>query len=134
MIEIKDPRTAPAAGVRPEAWALIARLFGQFVQTVEELAGDYQPATDGYAVLLEKGQARRELLALTHAESLEELVLESVQLFPQPEALFVAIWIPGDSFGLQLFVPDGPGLDPTLRRWLLAQAKPGESALLEDAS
>jgi len=125
MHEIKSIADIEAIGTASPHQGFVRQAFEGMTAAYRELGDEMDPDTDGYMVLLEAKNAWQELLEITNTETLDDVLLEWVE-YHEAEGCFVCAWIPGNNFGLQLFVPDGPDLDKGLRQWLLGQAKPGE--------
>lgn len=134
MIEIRKIEDIEPLAVPPPLKSLMRHLLERFVEAIEEEAGgEWDPDADGFMVLLDGADAMSDLLGLASADALDGVFLEGVTHHAH-EAAFVCSLVPGGDYGLTLIVIDSPELGPELRAWLMAQAGPGETEMLEDAS
>ena len=122
MILFDSEDSIQQQGLPPPLEAYLLRRFRDMSEQYEQLGSDYDLDSDGPFALLQDGEETEELEAIL-CPRLAKMVFEYVEYCQEAECFF-AVYIPSNSWAASLFVPDGDGLDATVRAHLVESLSP----------
>lgn len=122
MIQLKSVEQARASPIADGVKELVLARVLEYVQELQRMGYAWDPESDGWFVVLEPGEEVGPLTGLGWEQQLSDLLFEFVD-HDEAAQCFAAVYIPGNNWGVTIFVPDLPGLDPSIRGWLLEQAR-----------
>ena len=122
MIHLRSLEEARASPVPEGVRGLVVARAEELAAELEAMGRPWQPEEDGWFVVLEPGEEARPLEGLGWGMVLREVLLEFVE-HDAAAGCFWGVYIPTNSWGVTIVVPDAPGLDPAVRAWLVGQCE-----------
>jgi hypothetical protein len=120
-----DLDSQPASAIPKPAGEALRRRMQTWLREVRRLDPEARPdpERDGCFACLEPGETAVDLPGEGWPRPLAEMPFEAVEFDAKARAFFCH-YIPSNSFALTLCVPDGPGLNATVRAFLVEQIEP----------
>jgi len=90
------------------------------IEAYGESAEQLDPEADGWTVLVEEGDGADAVRDAIGGNDLLDAPFEGVSF---DGAVFVAVWLANNQFGITLVIPDAPWLDPAVRARLASECE-----------
>jgi hypothetical protein len=90
------------------------------IEAYAEAGERYDPAADGWTVLVEEGDGDDAVRDAIGGSALRDAPFEGVSF---DGAVFVAVWLANNQFGITLVIPDAPWLAPDVRARLMRECE-----------
>ena len=123
MKVFKSLEDVETAGLSPPLHEVVLRVVQGLIHAYSEFGDVYDPADDGYVILIEEGDSDADVAALV-GYSLRDALFEGGFL---EDECFLTCTLHNNQFGISWIVPDAPWLDPAIRVRLMAECTPLEA-------
>jgi len=132
MVHFRSRADGAKARLPPAVKAVVLERIDAFEKEMAKLGAVWNPEDDGHFAYATADEADLPLADFGWDRRLRDLLPEAVHYHGEAR-LWEVIHIPGNSWGLTLFVPDSPALPREVREWLLANADEPDATLARKA-
>ena len=112
MITFKSAEDLSKLSPDDPAFPIVEDLVKRLITDYISEGYDYRPEDDGYTILIQEGDADRELTELWPGCRLTNIYWEGIS---KQGDFFIAIYLANNQYGLCFVIPDAPWLDGELR-------------------
>ena len=115
MLEFKSTEDLAQLPADDPAFPIVEDLVKRLITDYIAEGYDYRPEDDGYTILIQEGDADRELTELWDGCTLLNIYWEGIS---KQGDFFIAIYLANNQYGLAVVIPDAPWVDGELRKMI----------------